>query len=319
MLEFQTPYFGFLILLLPVLFYIRKNNKKTEQGFVIPVINENIISESWKSKFIFIDFSIRILAIITLVLALMQPVVKIKGNSYKEGIDIAVCLDVSNSMLSDIKTDLTGKNTLLTRLEASKTAIINFINKRKDDRIALIAFAGESVTLTPLTIKHNAVIENIKNLKTGILQEGTAIGLGLTSAIARLRLSKNATKVIILLTDGSNNTGEISTEEAVSIAKDYGIKIYSIVVGATSKMSNNQEIDIELLDNISQKTSGNLFVANSLDDITNIYNKIDKLEKNKYPVKLENIRIDLTKYILLFSILLVFISFLLRITILKMI
>jgi Ca-activated chloride channel family protein len=322
MLEFQTPYFILLGIFLPILFFYIKNHKKNEQEFVIPIVSANIDKNSKKIYFVYFSFFLRSIIVVMLIISLMQPVITVKNkDTYVEGIDIAICLDVSQSMLEEIDGFMQKTRSVKNRLEATKVAAIEFVKKRENDRIALIAFAGESIAMNPLSLQHSSVIENISKLRTNRLADGTAIGCGIASAVSRLKLSKNKTKIIILLTDGFNNINEITPEEAVDAAKFYNIKIYSIFIGKRKYMKDNNQEAVEstqMLETISQETNGNYFQASSLKDIEKVYTEIDKLEKNEHNVTIENKEIYLTYYILLVSVLLLIIEMFIRVSILKM-
>ena len=184
------------------------------------------------------------------------------------------------------------------RLEASKNVAIQFISGRENDRIGLVVFSGESFTQCPLTTDHAVLINLFKNVKSGIIEDGTAIGLGLANAINRLKDSKAKSKVIILLTDGENNMGEIAPQTAANLASAFGIRVYTIGVGTkgmapypfktafgTQYQNVEVHIDEDMLREIANLTGGKYFRATNNQKLKNIYAEIDKLEKSKIDVK----------------------------------
>ncbi len=237
-----------------------------------------------------VPFALRMLAIAFVIIALARPQ---STNSFKniqtEGIDIVVALDISTSMLaSDFKPD---------RIEAAKEIGIQFISGRKNDRIGLVVFAGESFTLCPLTTDHATVINLFKDVKSGHIEDGTAIGLGLATAISRLKDSDAISRVIIILTDGVNNRGEIAPITAAEIAKTYGIRVYAVGVGTQGEapypiqtpfgiryQNRKVEIDESLLQKIAEITGGQYFRAHNNMALKSVYEEIDKLERTKMEV-----------------------------------
>ncbi|MCX6257121.1 MAG: VWA domain-containing protein [Bacteroidia bacterium] len=237
-------------------------------------------------------FVLRILAISILIVALARPQ---STNSWKdvttEGIDIVIALDISGSMLSeDFKPN---------RIEAAKDVAIHFINSRPNDRIGLVIFSSESFTQCPLTIDHTVLINLFKDVKFGMIEDGTAIGLGLANAVNRLKESTAKSKVVILLTDGVNNRGEIAPVTAAEIAQTYGIRVYTIGVGTrgtapypakdifgrTVYQNIPVDIDEKTLEDIASLTDGKYFRATDNAKLRQIYNEIDKLEKSKIDVR----------------------------------
>jgi Ca-activated chloride channel family protein len=233
---------------------------------------------------------LRLLAISALIIALARPrdvSVSSKINSNK-GIDIVMAIDVSASMLAkDLKPN---------RLEALKKVAIEFVNKRPNDRIGIVVYAGESFTQTPITSDERIVKNTIRKIQWGQLDGGTAIGMGLGSAVNRLKDSKAKSKVIILLTDGVNNTGFVDPKTATDLAKELGIKTYTIGIGTNgtapfpvAKDMNGKlifqnakvEIDEELLKYIAKETGGKYFRATNNSKLKAIYDEINKLEKTE--------------------------------------
>ncbi|MEZ4857461.1 MAG: VWA domain-containing protein [Flavobacteriaceae bacterium] len=290
--EFVNPQFFWLFLALPLLmvWYIFKRNKQTAslkissiQGFKTP--------QNWLAKLRPLLFVLRLLALSALIVAMARPrnvdeSTKIKTTS---GIDIVIAIDVSASMLArDLKPN---------RLEALKEVAARFINERPNDRMGLVEYAGESYTKTPLTSDKSIVLSSLKGITYNtIIEGGTAIGMGLATAVNRLKDSRAKSKVIILLTDGVNNTGFIDPRTASELAVEFGIKTYTIGLGTNGMavspigiLPNGQfqygnvqvEIDEALLKEIAQTTGGKYFRATSNTRLEEIYDEINKLEKTE--------------------------------------
>jgi len=227
--------------------------------------------------------------ILIIVLARPQSTDKFQDVS-TEGIDIMLALDISGSMLArDFKPD---------RLEASKDVATEFISGRPYDRIGLVVFSGESFTQCPLTTDHAVLINLLREIQSGMIEDGTAIGMGLANAVNRIKDSEAKSKVIILLTDGINNRGEIAPATAAGIAKTFGIRVYTIGVGTmgtapypvqtpygTQYQNMPVEIDEAILKEIAQTTGGKYFRATDNDKLVQVYSEIDKLEKSKIDVR----------------------------------
>ena len=231
-----------------------------------------------------------ILAICLLIIALARPQSSTNWEeSTTEGIDIVLSMDISGSMLAE---DLRPN-----RLEASKDVAVDFISKRVNDRIGLVIFSGESFTQCPLTTDHNVLINLFKDVKSGMVEDGTAIGMGLATAVNRLKDSDAISKIIILLTDGVNNKGVVAPFTAAEIAKQFGIRVYTIGVGTegyapypfqtpfgVQYQDVEVQIDEETLQNIATVTDGKYFRATNNSKLKEIYKDIDKLEKSKIEV-----------------------------------
>ena len=231
-----------------------------------------------------------IVAICLLIIALARPQSSTNWEeSTTEGIDIVLSMDISGSMLAeDLKPN---------RLEASKDVAVDFISKRVNDRIGLVIFSGESFTQCPLTTDHNVLINLFKDVKSGMVEDGTAIGMGLATAVNRLKDSDAISKIIILLTDGVNNKGVVAPFTAAEIAKQFGIRVYTIGVGTegyapypfqtpfgVQYQDVEVQIDEETLQNIATVTDGKYFRATNNSKLKEIYKDIDKLEKSKIEV-----------------------------------
>ncbi|MBL4604998.1 MAG: VWA domain-containing protein [Flavobacteriaceae bacterium] len=290
-LEFHDPEFLWLLILIPLLavwyFFMRKKDTtvltvSSLKGFK----NTSFIPKLKPLLYLF-----RLLALAFLIVALARPQnvavsTKIKAN---RGIDIVMAIDVSASMLArDLKPN---------RLEALKVVATDFVNRRPNDRIGIVVYAGESFTQTPITSDKRIVKRTISEIKWGQLEGGTAIGMGLGSAVNRLKDSKAKSKVIILLTDGVNNSGFVDPKTATELAKELNIKVYTIGIGTngtadfpyskdprTGKLQFRRqqvEIDEELLQYIAEQTEGQYFRATNNTKLKAIYDEIDKLEKTK--------------------------------------
>ena len=237
-----------------------------------------------------IPFTLRILAVAAIIVALARP--RSSSDFSKvdtEGIDIVLALDISTSMLAmDFKPN---------RIDAAKDIAIQFIAERPSDRIGIVVFAGESYTQSPLTTDRVTLINLMKEIETGLIQDGTAIGNGLANAVARLKDSDSPSRVVILLTDGVNNTGEIAPQMAIEIAKTYGVRVYTIGVGAMGMAPYpvmtpfgpdvrqvEVQIDEPLLKEIAQETGGAYFRATDNTKLMEIYGEINKMERIKTTV-----------------------------------
>jgi Ca-activated chloride channel family protein len=263
------------------------------------------------------------LAMVLLIIAFARPQSTSSWeNSTTEGIDIVLSLDISSSMLAQ---DFDPN-----RIEAAKKVGAQFINNRPTDRIGLVVFSGQSFTQCPLTTDHAVVINQLKDLKSGMIEDGTAIGLGLATAINRLKESKAKSRVIILLTDGVNNMGEIDPLTAAELAQTFGIKVYTIGVGTygvapypfqtpfgVQYQQIKVEIDENILTGIANKTNGKYFRADSNQKLKMIYDEIDKLEKTKIETKEFSKKKEEFLLIIMIACLLLLMEVFLRYTILK--
>ncbi|HPP89431.1 MAG: VWA domain-containing protein [Tenuifilum sp.] len=289
---YANPKLLYLLLLIPVLvgWYIYRLHKSRAALVISTAKHFDNTGKSVKVYLRHLPFALRMLALALAIIALARPQsTNIQRNVTTEGIDIVLSLDVSGSMLArDFKPD---------RLEAAKSLGINFISGRANDRIGLVIFAGESFTLCPLTTDRATLINQFKAVDIGVLEDGTAIGSGLATAISRIKDSDAKSKVIILLTDGVNNRGEIAPMTAAEMAKTFGIRVYTIGVGTygtapypvqtpfgTRYQDVQVEIDEDLLKGIAQMTGGEYFRATNNKALEQVYQKIDQLEKSKIEV-----------------------------------
>ena len=290
-ITFVNPQFFWLFLLLPLLVVWQWFWRKKETPSVLFSSLQGIQGiQTWRTQFRFILFVLRLLAISFLIIALARPrsSSEISKTKVTEGIDIILAIDVSESMLAmDLKPN---------RIEALKRVASQFIRDRVSDRIGIVVYSGESYTKVPATTDKNIVLQSLSEIKHGEIEDGTAIGMGLGTAINRLKDSKTKSKVIILMTDGVNNTGVIDPLSASELAKQYGIRVYTIGIGtngkALSPIAYNPdgswqygmvpvEIDEKLLTQIAQTTGGHYFRATDNRKLVQIYTEIDKLEKSK--------------------------------------
>ncbi len=254
---------------------------------------------SFRTRFMVVPIILKAAGVLLAILALARPQeanTKVKKNV--EGIDIVICLDVSDSMLIE---DMRPLN----RMEAAKETIRQFIEKRSSDRIGLVIFAGESFTLVPLTLDYQLILERVKEITTAAnanIKDGTAIGVALANAAGRLKESTAKSRVMIFMTDGENNSGTIDPETALDIAKGYGLKIYSIGIGKDgptkipiyqrdvfgNKVKTYQPFDSnvndDLLGRMASETGGKYFRASKEDSLEGVFKEIDSLEKTKVDV-----------------------------------
>lgn len=291
-MQFENPDFFWLLLALPLLIFWRwyKRDQQAAELMFPEAAKLARGSGNWLAKLRPLLFGLRLLAIAFIIMAMARPRTREENSKTKsaEGIDIVMAVDVSTSMLA--------KDLRPNRLEATKKVASAFINDRPDDRIGLVVYAGESYTQTPLTSDHKIILNGLKDLKNGLIEDGTAIGMGLATAVNRLKDSKAKSKVIILLTDGENNSGELDPLTAAQLAEEYKIRTYTIGVGtrgvALVPVRRNAlgqivfgrsqvNIDEELLQSIATQTGGKYFRATNNDKLQTIYEEIDKLEKTK--------------------------------------
>ena len=251
------------------------------------------ISDKWTSKFQHLGFVLKLIAIGFLITALARPQIPIEAHSetelFKEGIDIVISMDASGSMLA--------KDFSPNRFEASKDLAKEFVKDRVNDRVGLVIFEGESYTQCPLTSDREILIELIESVEQGVVEQGTAIGMGLATSVNRLRDSEAPSKVIILLTDGVNTHGKIHPLNATEIAKEFNIRVYTIGVGTNGKAKTpvaidpftgnyvydyvDVEIDEKTLKAIANETGGRYFRATDNDKLKSVYKEINELEKAK--------------------------------------
>lgn len=329
-MEFVNKGFFFLLLLLiPYIIWYLMFRKKSEPTMRMSDTNAyRYAPRSWKVALMPLQLLLRLAVFVLIVIVLARPQT---SNSWKdktvEGIDIMLAMDVSTSMLAE---DLTPN-----RIEAAKKVAAEFIVDRPNDNIGLTIFAGESFTQCPMTIDHASLLNLLHGVRAdiaarGLIQDGTAIGMGLANAVARLKDSKAKSKVVILLTDGSNNMGDISPMTAAEIAKSLGIRVYTIgagtngtarypmpIGGGVQYVNLPVEIDTKTLNDISNATDGKFFRATNTRELQQIYKEIDQLEKTKLNVKKYSKRYEAYQPFALAAILLLLLELLLRVTIFR--
>lgn len=293
-MSFSNPeYLWLLLLLVPAVCWYIYSHREAEADLQVPTLGAftNQASSSWKSLLRHLLFVLRMLTLACVIVAIARPQL---NNSYHsettEGIDIVMAVDVSGTMLSrDLRPD---------RLQAAKKVGIEFASSRPNDNIGLVVFAGESFTQCPLTGDHAALVNLFNSIEYGMIEDGTAIGLGLANSINRIKDSQAKSKVIILLTDGTNNAGDVDPITAAEIAQTMGIRVYTIGVGtrgvAPTPVYDNfgnihyvdrpVDIDEQTLKQIASLTDGKYFRATDANKLKAIYEEIDQMEKTKLHV-----------------------------------
>ena len=325
----NIEYLFLLVLLIPYVFWYFMKRKKTEPTLQVSTTRMYMnVPRSWRLYLLHAPFVLRVVAFVLLVLVLARPQTTDNWqNTEIEGIDIMMAVDVSTSMLAeDLKPN---------RLEAAKLVASEFINGRPNDNIGLTIFAGESFTQCPLTVDHGVLLNLFHSIQgdiaqRGLIEDGTAIGMGIANAVSRLKDSKAKSKVIILLTDGSNNRGDISPLTAAEIANQFGIRIYTIGVGTNGTapypmqtyagvqyVNVPVEIDEQTLTQIAGTTNGNYFRATSNSKLKEVYRETDKLEKTKLNVKEFSKREEAFAVFGWWAFVCVLLDVLLRVTVLK--
>jgi Ca-activated chloride channel family protein len=289
---FAQKYFLWLLLLIPIMvavYFLINRKKQTEVTFSS---FQNFLGyrPTLRQRFHHLPFVLMMIACAAIIVALARPQSSSGGqNVTTEGIDMVMALDISASMLAeDLKPN---------RIEAAKKVAERFVDSRPDDRIGLVVFGGESFTQCPITSDHSVLKNLFSGIQSGMLADGTAIGEGLATAVNRIKGSKAKSKVIILLTDGVNNIGEISPQTAGEIAKTFGIRVYTIGVGTKGMapypvktpfgiqyQNMEVQIDEDVLKQIADETGGKYFRATNTEKLKEIYAEIDKMEKTKVDV-----------------------------------
>ena len=292
-MTFANPeYLFLLLLLLPIVGWYIYELRKSDAS--VQVSDTRVLAAQPKSIRIWllhVPFVLRIAVITLISIALARPQLTNKWSSQStEGIDIMMALDISGTMLAE---DLRPN-----RLEAAKKVASDFVIARPNDQIGLVVFAGESFTQCPLTTDHAVLVNLFKSVEYGMVEDGTAIGLGLANAVNRMKDSETKSKVIILLADGSNNRGDIDPQTAAEIAKTYGIRVYTIGVGSYGQarvpvqtpigkqyITMDNEFDETTLRSIAETTGGQYFRAKDNTSLKAIYDQIDQMEKTKLRVR----------------------------------
>ena len=333
----DKAYLALLLLAIPYILWLVLEHKKSEPTIRMADTSPfRFAPRSWKVMLMPVLPVLRLLAFALIVVALARPQTQ---NSWKtesvEGIDIMLALDVSTSMLAIDLDDGTVENAK-NRLEVAKQVAEEFITSRPNDNIGLTIFAGEAFTQCPMTVDHASLLKMLRDVRTdiaatGVIQDGTAIGMGLATSVAHLKNDSTVkTHVVILLTDGSNNRGDISPMTAAEMASSYGVRVYTIGVGAngtarypmkvggmTQYISMPVEIDTETLQRIARTTNGMYFRATSATELRDVYREIDQLEKSKMDVRHFSRRYEAYQPLIIGAILALLLEILLRITVFR--
>ena len=333
-MEFESPlYFILLLLLVPYIiwYFLLRNNGKRKAEVSICLSDTKVYRNapvSWRVRLMGVPMALRCIAFILIVIALARPQTRNAWNEKTvEGIDIMLAMDVSTSMLAeDLKPN---------RIEAAKAVAGEFIADRPNDNIGLTIFAGEAFTQCPMTVDHASLQNLLNGTRTdiaaqGLISDGTAIGIGLANAVSRLKNSKSKSKVVILLTDGSNNMGDISPMTAAQIAKSLGIRVYTIGVGTTGVapypmpvaggiqyVNMPVEIDTKTLEGIAATSEGNFYRATNNKELVQIYKDIDKLEKTRQNVKKFSKRYEAYQPFAIAAAIILLLEVLLRLTVFR--
>ena len=291
-IEFANPKLLWLLLLVPlaIVWYILRHKKQEASVNFSDLKGMVKLPKTWKAYLRHLLFALKMAALALLIVALARPQSSsTNSTSNIEGIDIVMAMDVSGSMLArDLKPD---------RLTAAKQVASDFVKDRPGDRMGLVIFSGETFTQVPLTTDHGVMLNMLAEMKNGLIDDGTAIGDGLATAIGRLKDSEAISKVVILLTDGMNNAGSVDPYTAAEMAKLFGVRVYTIGVGSygtapypvqtpfgTQIQQMKVEIDEKLLTTIANSTGGKYFRATNNQKLDEIYAEIDKLERSKIEV-----------------------------------
>ena len=329
-MEFANKeYFLLLLLLIPYILWYFLYRKRSEPTLrMSDTYAYQYAPKSWRMRIVNLPMVLRCATFVLIVIILARPQTHNAWDKKSvEGIDIMLAMDVSTSMLAE---DLRPN-----RIEAAKEVAAEFISGRPDDNIGLTIFAGESFTQCPMTTDHTSLLNLLQNVRAdiaarGLISDGTAIGMGLANAVGRLKASKAKSKVVILLTDGSNNMGDISPMTAAEIAQSLGIRVYTIgvgtnkvapypmpVAGGVQYVNMPVEIDTKTLSEIAQTTQGDFYRATNNNELKKIYKEIDQLEKSKMSVKKFKKKFDAFPPFVMAAALALLLELLLRITIFR--
>lgn len=325
----NKEYFLLLLLLIPYLIWYLLYRKTSEPTMRMSDTHAyQYAPKSLRVRLMWLPMMLRIVVFVLVVVILARPQTHNNwGSRTVEGIDIMLAMDVSTSMLAeDLKPN---------RIEAAKSVASEFISGRPDDNIGLTIFAGEAFTQCPMTTDHTSLINLLQNVRTdiaarGLIEDGTAIGMGLANAVSRLKDSKTKSKVVILLTDGSNNRGDISPLTAANIAKSLGIRVYTIAIGSKTMapypmqvagtvqyVNMRADVDVETLREIASTADGQFYRATNTAELKKIYKDIDKLEKTKMDVKKFSKRYDVYQPFAIAALVVFLIEILLRLTVFR--
>lgn len=291
--EFKTPLVLILIpLLLAALWYMSKRQEEASFRFSsLSLMNQ--VGATWRVRWSFLPWVLRALVLVLLLVALAGPrKLLAQSKLTSDGIDIVLALDVSGSMAAE---DYQVNGLRVSRLGIIKSTVEDFIKQRNDDRLALIVFGSQAYTVCPLTTDHQWLLQNLRQVRVGLIEDATAIGSGIATSLLRLKKSKAKSRIIVLLTDGVNNSGKIDPLTAAKTAQALGIKIYTIGAGTTGivpfpvmdEFGNKHyeqaqfDLDEDTLKKIADMTGGQYFRAADTESLRQIYTQIDKLEKTK--------------------------------------
>lgn len=323
-MTFAHPYYFLLLLLVPFAIWLYLWREKRPATFTLSTIGAfRGRRVSWRTRLCWLPFVLALLGFVSGVIALARPQ---SSNAYStestEGINIVLALDISGSMLA--------KDLQPNRFEAAKSVAGEFVSSRPYDNIGLVVFAGESYTQCPLTTDHAVLLNMINSVEMGLVNDGTAIGSGLATAVNRLKEIKEGSKVVILLTDGTNNSGTIAPVTAAEIAASFGIRVYTIGVGTMGEalfpiqtylgieyVNMPVEIDEASLKQIASTTGGQYFRATDNNSLHKIYEEIDQLEKVKMKVESFTQKEELFPPYLWVALILLFTALLLRSTLFR--
>lgn len=325
-IEFASPYFLYGLIVIPLLtvwYIFRGRNNQAYVKFIDTSFFSGM-QKSWRIYARHLLFALDMCALALLIIAFARPQSSSTNRKINvEGIDIVLTMDISSSMLAqDLKPD---------RLEAAKNVASDFVKGRPEDRMGLVVFASETFTQVPLTTDHGMLLNMMKEMKCGMLEDGTAIGDGLASSVSRLKDSEAISKVVILLTDGDNNAGSVDPSTAAEMAKLFGIRVYTIGVGtrgtapypAQTPFGGIQMVQVPvninepLLQQIADETGGKYYRATSTEKLQQIYDEIDQLERSKIEInEFTRVHEEFLPYVL-WGLALLLLGFILRSTVFK--
>ena len=288
--RFEDPQFLILILMIPALVFVYVRRRRSRAAAVrysdVASLKQADVGRTGRIRHLL--FVLRVVALTALIVAFSRPQTGVTSETVNaEGIDIILAIDVSSSMLAE---DLEPN-----RLEAAKAVAAAFVAGRRNDRIGLVVFAGEAFTQAPLTLDYSVVIDLLDQMEVGMIEDGTAVGMGLATAVKRLQASDAASQVVVLLTDGRNNTGEIGPVTAGQMAQALGVRVYTIGAGGQGMARipvpgrgyANVEVDIDeaSLEEVAETTGGRYFRATDSEGLSAIYEEIDELETTEIEVQ----------------------------------
>ena len=279
-LTFKDPQYFYLFIIIPMMigwYGFRQLRKKAASITISSIKSFKRAPVSLRQRFIHLPLILRVITVAAIIFVLAKPQLPKSWNEIEtEGIDIVMAIDISTSMLA--------KDFEVNRMEASKDVAKEFVLQRKNDRIGIVLFSGRSFTLFPLTTDHNVLIELLSRVKTGMITDGTAIGLGLANSVRNLTNSFSKNKVIILLTDGVNNAGSIEPLDAGVMARDLNIRVYAIDIRENADImqtSGEEDLGGNILREIAAMTGGQYFTSSDKSALRRVYEEIDKIEKSR--------------------------------------